>query len=98
MSLHCHDPRDLIFAFYGCFSPQLRNRLLVDYSESLEEVCYGATRAIIETSGDLTIIIWNNKGPHFASYPTWVARIDTNRKAGAFATDNCPELDRKSVV
>jgi hypothetical protein len=96
MSLHCHDPRDLIFAFYGCFSPRLRNRLLVDYSKSLEDVCYQATRAIIETSGDLTIIIWNNKGPRSASYPTWVARIDTKRKAGALVTDNCPELIKAS--
>jgi len=52
----CHDPRDKIYGFYGCFTEPIRDRIAIDYRKPVIQVCSEMTRAIIQVTGCLLIM------------------------------------------
>lgn len=73
----CSDPRDMIYGFHGCFPPNLRNRIPIDYSKRVDEVFVSMTILIIETSNQLDIILLGvyDTSPvaaHRQNRPSWV--------------------------
>lgn len=69
------EPRDMVFAYYGCFRPDVRRRIVIDYSKSLEDILVHTMRVLIEESDCLDVILdtpGNRIGPPL---PSWVPRI-----------------------
>lgn len=88
----CSDPKDRIYAFLGISS--LKNSthpgLKVDYSQSTSEVYRGATRAIIEETGELNVLfLVTEAGTHAVTktyrarqpfLPSWVPDWNVHRR------------------
>jgi hypothetical protein len=43
------DARDKVFAFHGCFTPEVRQQISVDYGTSLEDIVTEMMRALYQT-------------------------------------------------
>jgi hypothetical protein len=68
------DPRDIVFAYHGCFPPEIRKLLTIDYKCSLAEVLTAMTKIKIQTKSlDLILDSAYNSGN--ADLPSWVPEI-----------------------
>lgn len=68
------DARDIVFAYHGCFPPEIRDMLTVDYNCSLAEVLTSMTKVRIQTKSlDLILDSAYNSGN--ADLPSWVPEI-----------------------
>lgn len=68
------DPRDIVFAYHGCFPPEIRDMLTIDYNCSLAEVLTAMTKIKIQTKSlDLILDSAYNSGN--ADLPSWVPEI-----------------------
>jgi hypothetical protein len=92
----CSDPRDTVFAFHGCFSPEIRNIIDVDYTKSIEDILWQTTLAFVKTTGDLSIIAYGSK-PQKLSTPTWTLNIGDTRKLGFPALQDSPPSIEKPL-
>jgi Heterokaryon incompatibility protein (HET) len=77
MHQYCSDPRDLIFGLYGCFEPDFRIKIDLDYAKSAVEVFHSFTKAIIEYSGNLVPLAHKAKTTDSCQnspvgWPSWV--------------------------
>jgi hypothetical protein len=52
----CTESRDRVFAYHGCFPPEVRNRVTIDYKMSLEEIAMNVTIAWTESERDLDFL------------------------------------------
>ena len=67
------DMRDIVFGYHGCFSPELRSRIRVDYSTSVDQVWTAMAQLLICDVGLVAITYGLPKdGP--TSLPSWVPR------------------------
>ena len=71
----CTDPRDMVFAYYGCFHPDVRRRIVIDYSKSLEDILVGTMRVLIEDSDCLDVILDTPDDRTGPPLPSWVPRV-----------------------
>jgi hypothetical protein len=79
--MNCHDRRDRVFAYYGCFSPECRAQIVIDYSKSADEIFWLATLAMLEATRDLSIIAWGDEAHSDSNHtPTWAAKFSTPRE------------------
>ncbi|KAL2131494.1 hypothetical protein VTI74DRAFT_4959 [Chaetomium olivicolor] len=67
----CHDPRDLVFGFHGCFAPELRERILVDYGREVGEIFRRMTQAMVETTDNLSAIFQAKPSALGLERPSW---------------------------
>lgn len=68
------DPRDYVFGYHGCFSPEVRRRINVDYSASADEVWTAITQLVIFEHG-LDILVRSAARdllPTGSAMPSWV--------------------------
>lgn len=73
------DLRDIVFGYHGCFSPELRGRIRVDYSTSVEQVWTAMTQLVICEIG-LGAITYGLPKDGSTSLPSWVPRWGENAK------------------
>jgi hypothetical protein len=67
------DPRDIVFGFHGCFPPQVRNALSVDYTAAPDQVWTDIARLIIQQTGQLDIILISLRRQRtLPGIPSWV--------------------------
>jgi hypothetical protein len=67
----CHDPRDLVFGFYGCFVSELRDRISIDYGREVGDIFRLMTQAIVETTHDLSVIFQAKPSGLGLERPSW---------------------------
>jgi hypothetical protein len=68
------DPRDIVFAYHGCFPPEIGAMITIDYKCSLAEVLTAMTKIKIQTKSlDLILDSAYNSGD--ANLPSWVPEI-----------------------
>lgn len=77
----CSDPRDQVFGFWGCFSPEIRQNVVVDYSLSLEEVLRQTIAAFLAEKPGLNFLCRSNYFDSKPSLPSWTP--------GYLIHDNC---------
>jgi hypothetical protein len=53
MAKNCYDPCDMVYGFYGCFPPEVRQQIVIDYQRSTEDLYAEVTRVWLEFRGDL---------------------------------------------
>ena len=51
------DPRDKVFGFYGCFAPEIREQIVVDYEKTVKEVLLEFVGLLIKEWGNLDVIL-----------------------------------------
>jgi hypothetical protein len=80
----CSDPKDRIFALIGITNdPEVSIR--VDYARAVEEIYSEATEYLINTEGNVDMLLDARISRHNGPLPTWVpqfASIKTTREAG----------------
>jgi hypothetical protein len=83
MLKRCKDPRDKVYGIHSLFTPDLQQRISIDYSTSAAEVFASATRAIMERDKVIDIIAWkvqpvNEETGHIANLPSWAINFDAS--------------------
>jgi hypothetical protein len=78
---HCSEPRDLVFGFYGCFSPSVTHQIMIDYRQSTHQVFSQMCKILIGQSKSLEMVIQqayvrNGK----SNLPSWVPDFTTPPK------------------
>lgn len=79
----CNDPRDRVFGLWGCFSQDIRNSIVVDYSQDYEMVFTQFFRTLIENTRSLNPLLdscarsWKEaKDLDDWRGPSWVRRFN----------------------
>jgi hypothetical protein len=52
----CLDPHDMIYAFYGLFTPEIQGRISIDYTMPISDLFALMMRVYIETTGNLWLL------------------------------------------
>jgi Heterokaryon incompatibility protein (HET) len=79
--LGCSDPRDKVYGFHGCFPPEIRERIVIDYTKSELDVFRDFTKTIIDISGNLKILhSIEAYNPWTSGRPSWVPRYSAWNK------------------
>lgn len=68
----CSDPRDQVFGFWGCFPPEIRQQVKVNYSLSLEEMLRQTTIAFLATKPGLDFLVGSNYFDSKPNLPSWM--------------------------
>lgn len=72
---NCTEPRDRVFAFHGCFPPEVRACVRIDYTRSMERIALDITLAWIDSERDLDFLSQigcREKWTSSQHVPTWV--------------------------
>jgi len=68
----CFNPRDRVYALLGLLNSDIRDKTVVDYDKSLEEVYRDFAEALIETSHSLEVLTGAGVARGHSSWPSWV--------------------------
>lgn len=68
----CVQPRDRVYALLGLLDSNIRNKIVVDYNKSLEEVYTDFAEVLIETSHSLEVLTGAGLCGEPSSCPSWV--------------------------
>jgi len=76
----CTDPRDSLFAYYGCLSPEARAQITVDYNRPVHMMCSDITAAWLVSENNLDFLLqvgcreqwWAVNHTKKRNAPSWV--------------------------
>jgi hypothetical protein len=103
----CSNPRDCLFAYYGCFAPEARRQIKVDYARSALGMAADITRAWIASEKDLDFLLqigsrdlwWADPIADPRSIPSWLPSYfgkENNCIGTVFAGPDRPGVQRRT--
>lgn len=96
ISRDCYDPRDYVFGFSGCFPPEVRQQVRIDYFLGPDGVLKEATVAFLRQEGCLDYLrhsnCFNQDSRWVNGLPSWVPEFASERTKETLRHD----LDRMS--
>ncbi len=94
--LGCTNPRDLVFGYYGCFTPDIRVKIDIDYSKDVHDVFINMLNIVVQSEGNLEILLRADTHAKDAGFPSWLPNFHSSAEAEEsieeFHTPSNPDL------